>query len=205
MPKDSHREVCYHCYRPQSSCMCSFIHPVDTRTHFVLLMHPKEFKKTKNGTGHFTHLSLHNSALHIGINFTDHPVINTLINDPENCCYVLYPGEESLVLNETKIGEKGKRMVIFLIDATWPCSKAMLKASPNLDALPKVSFVHQKISGFHFKKQPQSYCLSTMESTLCLLKLLQEQHLESLGENALQHFLLPFEKMVGYQLSCEKH
>ena len=63
------REKCYRCYRPKSSCMCSHIHEIETNTKFIILMHPKEFKKTKNGTGRLTHLSLPNSHLFIGIDF----------------------------------------------------------------------------------------------------------------------------------------
>jgi DTW domain-containing protein YfiP len=48
-------------------------------------MHPKEFKKTKNGTGHFTHLSLPNSELFMGIDFSDNDrIITPLKNKLKN-------------------------------------------------------------------------------------------------------------------------
>lgn len=47
-------------------------------------MHPKEFKKTKNGTGHFTHLSLPNSELFMGIDFSDNDRINEIIETHES-------------------------------------------------------------------------------------------------------------------------
>jgi len=166
-------------------------------------MHPKEFKRTKNGTGHFTNLSLKQCEIFVGIDFTKHPKINQIIEDPSNICYVLYPHKKSMNLNEGKTGGEGKQTVIFLIDATWPCSKAILTASPNIDALQKISFTHEKVSGFTFKQQPQEYCLSTMESTLCILKLLQNQQIEDLESEKLKNFLLPFKKMVDYQLSCQ--
>jgi len=200
--KNEHRAVCYRCYRPENSCMCDYIVPVETETRFVILMHPKEFKKTKNGTGHFTHLSLPNSEIHIGVNFSKHTAINKIINDPENSCYVLYPHEKSIDLNEKPIGESLKKRVIFLIDSTWPCSRAILTASPNINGLQKVSFTHTKVSGFTFKRQPNDYCLSTMESTLCVLKLLNKHEVEKIAPQKLEGFLKPFEKMVEYQLSC---
>lgn len=167
-------------------------------------MHPKEFKRTKNGTGHFTNLSLELCEIFVGIDFTKHPKINQIIKDPSNLCYVLYPHEKSMNLNEEKIGGEGKQTVVFLIDATWPCSKAMLVASPNINTLQKVSFTHKEVSGFMFKQQPESYCLSTMESTLCLLKLLHSHQIEEIESEKLENFLLPFKKMVDYQLSCRK-
>jgi len=182
--------------------MCKYITPIKTKTRFIILMHPKEFKRTKNGTGHFTNLSLTHCEIHIGVDFSNSPTINHIIDDPNNHCYVLYPHEKSINLNEESVERSKRQNVIFLIDATWPCSRAMLTASPNIDLLQKVSFTHNEVSGFTFKQQPKEYCLSTMESTLCVLKLLNEKGLEEIDSKKLKHFLLPFEKMVAYQLSC---
>jgi DTW domain-containing protein YfiP len=164
-------------------------------------MHPKEFKRTKNGTGHFTNLSLKNCEMHVGIDFSQNKTINKIIDDPLNVCYVLYPSTASINLNETYIGKEKKNTVIFLIDATWPCSKAMLRVSPNLNSLQKISFRHRKVSHFTFKQQPEDHCLSTMESTLCVLELLNAQNLEQIDKKSLDDFLLPFENMIKYQLS----
>ncbi len=196
------RAICYSCYRPKSSCMCAYITAIDTNTRFVLLMHPKEFRKTKNGTGHFTNLSLKHCEIHVGIDFSTHKEINAMIDDENNACYVLYPSETSINLNESAIGREKKNTVLFLIDSTWPCSRAILRASDNLDKLEKVSFTHSKSSSFTFKEQPQDYCLSTMESTLCVLELLNVHKSEQIDKKVLENFLLPFEKMVAYQLSC---
>lgn len=182
--------------------MCEFITPIITHTKFVILMHPKEFRHTKNGTGHFTHLSLKNSELHVGIDFSNHPKINALLENPKNDCYVVYPSEQSMNLNTTTFEKNGRNRVLFLMDATWPCSKSMLLQSPNLDALKKISFTHKKSSSFTFKKQPKSYCLSTMESTLCVLELLNKNNEEDISSQHLNHFLRPFEKMVEYQVQC---
>ena len=202
--KNLNRAVCYRCYRPESSCMCKHIESIETETRFIILMHPKEFKRTKNGTGHFTHLSLPNSEIHIAVDFSEHTAINEIINNPENSCYVMYPHDTSINLNEKLIGEKSKQSVIFLIDSTWPCSRAILTASPNIDTLQKVSFTHTEVSGFTFKQQPKDYCLSTMESTLCVLKLLNKHKVEKITPQKIEGFLKPFEKMVEYQLSCVK-
>jgi len=194
------REICYECYRPHSSCMCEHVSVLETKTRFVILMHPKEYRKTKNGTGHFTNLSLKNCELHVGIDFQEHKEINAILDDPKNLCYVLYPSQNAINLNCTNITKEKKQTVIFLIDSTWPCSRAMLKASPNINELKKVSFTHTKNSEFIFKEQPNEYCLSTMESTLCLLELLNEHKIECLDQKSLKDFLLPFHKMVEYQV-----
>ena len=94
------REKCYECYRPKKSCMCEYIQKVDTNTRFIIIMHPKEFKKTKNNTGRFTHQSLPNSKIYIGIDFNHNDEINNIINDRNNACYVLYPGDDSIKHNK---------------------------------------------------------------------------------------------------------
>lgn len=183
--------------------MCAYITPIETKTRFIILMHPKEFRKTKNGTGHFTNLSLKNCEIIVGIDFSKHLSINEIINNPNNNCFALYPSSQSINLNKETIEIKNKNTVLFLIDSTWPCSRAILTESPNIDALKKVSFTHTKRSEFTFKEQPKEYCLSTMESTLCVLELLNSHYIEQIEHQKLDHFLLPFKKMVEYQLSYE--
>lgn len=196
------RDKCYKCYRPLSSCMCRYVHQIETKTKFVILMHPREFKKTKNGTGHFTHLSLINSSIYIGIDFSEHKEINDIINNPSNNCFILYPGVDTIKLNNQTIQEDYKTNIIFIIDSTWACSKKMLRVSKNLHNIPRVSFEHTKSSAFKIKTQPNSYCLSTIESTLCILELLNYHNIENIETNKLDNFLEPFNKMVEYQMNC---
>lgn len=185
--------------------MCRHVKPIATQTKFVILMHPKEFKKTKNGTGRLTHLSLPNSELYIEVDFSEHAAINALIEDNNNLCYVLYPGKKSINLNTRKIENQGKQIVIFIIDSTWACSVKMLRVSRNLQTLPRVSFTHSKTSQFLIKEQPQAYCLSTIESTLTVLELLHAQGIERIEEGAFEAFLDPFKAMVEYQIGCASH
>lgn len=185
--------------------MCKFIEKIDTNTMFVILMHPKEYRKTKNGTGHFTNLSLRNSKIFIGIDFTKHTEINNILSNPNLSSYVLYPGSETIKLNTQSIKKENKRNVIFIIDSTWPCSRKILKLSKNLDNLPKISFEHTKSSNFKIKTQPNDYCLSTIESTLCILELLNNHGIENISQKSFDNFLAPFNKMVTYQIDCAKN
>lgn len=179
--------------------MCEHIHPIDTKTKFIILMHPKEYRKTKNGTGHFTNKSLNNSEIHIGIDFTKNEKINKIVNDEKNECYILYPGKDSIPLNSQKIETK-KNIVLFLIDSTWACSKKMIRESKNLKNLKKVSFQSVKESNFRIKEQPAAYCLSTIETTQYILELLNNHSLENLEKKQIEDFTKPFDAMVEYQL-----
>ncbi|WP_294963877.1 tRNA-uridine aminocarboxypropyltransferase [Sulfurimonas sp.] len=190
------REKCYKCYRPTSSCMCKHVHNVKTKTKFVILMHPKEFKKVKNGTGHLTHLALQNSELFVGVDFSNHQKINEIIASHDS--YVLYPSKEALNISHNNPYTK-RDMAIFIIDSTWSCSLKMLRESKNLQALRHISFDSTKLSQFKIKQQPSEFCLSTIESTLSVLELLNKHEIEKILENDLEKFLNPFEKMIEYQ------
>ena len=199
------RQKCYSCYRPKSSCMCGHIRSIETKTKFIVLMHPKEFKKTKNGTGHLTHLSLPNSELFMGIDFSDNARINEIIATHES--FILYPSSHAINLShENPLSEKAlhvnKPMAIFLIDSTWACSLKMMRESKNLHALAHISFEPTKRSEFKIKEQPLEYCLSTMESTLTVLELLSHWQIETIKHAQLEAFLTPFHAMIDFQLAC---
>lgn len=182
-----------------SSCMCKYTTQLDTNTLFVILMHPKEFQKTKNGTGILTSLNLKNSIIYKGIDFSNHSQVNSIINDTNNECYILYPDTNAINISKTKLEKNNKQKVLFLIDSTWPCSRSILAKSKNLQTLAKMSFDSIKISQFKFKTQPNSYCLSTIETTQTILELLTKQGIENLKSNELENFIQPFAKMVSYQ------
>jgi DTW domain-containing protein YfiP len=166
-------------------------------------MHPKEFRKTKNNTGKITHKTLLNSKIFVGIDFSDNQEINSIINDTNNSCFILYPGLNSINLNNQTIQNK-KQNIIFLIDSTWACSRKILKVSTNLTSLPKISFNYENSSTYMFKKQPSTYCLSTIESTLVILKLLNKQKIEDTKKGFIDNFLIPFDKMVEFQIESSK-
>ena len=177
--------------------MCGYCHKIETQTKFVILMHPKEFKKVKNNTGHLTHLSLPNSELFVGIDFSDHRRINEIIQTHES--YILFPSKDAhdLCLTNPKTGKKN--VAIFLIDSTWGCTKKIYTQSTNLAKLPHLSFTTQKRSAYEIKTQPEAHFLSTIESTQVVLELLDKWGIESIGSKDLNNFTQPFFKMIAYQ------
>jgi DTW domain-containing protein YfiP len=177
--------------------MCGYFEHIDTDTKFVILMHPKEFKKVKNNTGHFTHQSLNNSELFVGIDFSEHKRINEIIATHES--YILFPSLNAVNLSETNPKRSDKPLAIFLIDSTWACTKKMFTLSKNLNTLKHMSFTTTKISQYEIKNQPDANYLSTIESTLVVLELLNDWKVERIKEAQLQGFLRPFEKMIAYQ------
>jgi DTW domain-containing protein YfiP len=197
------RIKCYKCMRPSSACICAHISPLRTKTRFIILMHPKEYKKEKNGTGHMTKLQLENSEIIVGVDFTNNIRVNEILNEEKSCSFLLYPGKDNFNLSIRKNSEinsfMGKNPHIFLLDGTWPCARKMLRLSKNLQELKRMSFDNKIKSKFIIKQQPESLCLSTIESVYTVLNLLKEVDLEQCETKS---FLIPFEKMIEYQLEC---
>ena len=187
--------------RPSCTCICEHISPLQTKTRFIILMHPKEYKKEKNGTGHMTNLQLENSEIIVGVDFTNNDRVNEILTKEKSCSFLLYPGKDNFNLSTRKSSEinsfMGNNPSIFLLDGTWPCARKMLKLSKNLQKLKRVSFNNKIKSKFIIKQQPESLCLSTIESVYTVLNLLKEGGLEQCET---KDFLIPFEKMIEYQL-----
>lgn len=174
-----------------------------TRTRFVLLMHPKEFKQEKAATGRLTHLCLANSEIQVGVEFDEHEAVQRLIADPENYPVLLYPGENAHDLSRGGLTPEmlqGRRLVVFLLDATWSCARKMLRVSPTLQRLPRVKFTASGRSRYLIKRQPQEGCLSTLEATHELLGALTASGLDQYDDPA--QLLGLFDRMQEHQIRC---
>lgn len=194
------RPRCHTCRRPRATCLCDRITPVSTRTHFVLLTHPREFKKTRIGTGRITHLSLSCSEVHVGIDFRRHGRVNALINHPDTDCRLLYPGPDAQNLGRGEYRPHPARLpVFFLIDSTWACARQVLRRSANVRGLPRVGFEVTAPSGFTIKRQPRPECLATVEAAHRCLTLLSANGHEDFGPEDGRLMLSPFQRILEIQ------
>lgn len=186
--------------RPRDSCLCPGEPPMETRTRIVLLMHPMEWKNERCNTGRLTSLNLANSEIIPGLAFGENPRYRALVDDPDNYCCLLYPGKDSVNLSKEGFppGLPGeRRLVVFLIDATWACSKAVLRESPCLLKLPRLMFTPSEPSRYYIKRQPASYCLSTLEATHEILLALEGAGLDSYPDK--ERLIDVFMRMQAYQ------
>ena len=197
------RETCYRCFWPKHLCWCDTIQPMSTRTRFVFLMHPKEFKQEKAATGRLTHLCLANSEIQMGIAFDEHPAVRDLLHDPRYFPVLVYPGPDAVNLSApgATLPELGNRqLLVILLDATWSCARKMLKLSPSLQRLPRIMFTPSAPSRFVIKQQPQEGCLSTLETTHELLLALEQRGLDQYPRP--DQLLGLFQRMQDFQIRC---
>jgi DTW domain-containing protein YfiP len=198
MQNKPYRETCWQCVQTKELCLCTHVHKFATKTHFVILIHPKEYKKEKIGTGRLTHASLPNSSLIVGIDFSNNDKVNQIINNSENQCLLLYPGENAVKTSELQ-STTHKKLIIFILDGTWACARKMYNRSQNLQTLAKISITPTAPSLFIIKQQPKSLCLSTMEAAIYVLKDLEQAKIEI--NHDWDKMLTPFKLMIQRQIT----
>ena len=190
---------------------------------FVFLMHPKEAYHQHTGTGRLASLSLPDSEIIVGVDFSENRRLSQLLSDSQYFPLVLYPADDaytaqSLALHQAlehggggeregaqALGQAtgSKRLLVIVVDATWFFAKKMLRLSPNVRSLPKLSFQRQYHSGFTFTRQPAAGCVSTIE--LCY-PLIRELQAAGLVDAALDPspLMAVFRRMVDFQLAAEQ-
>lgn len=194
---------CPVCFKSKASCLCEYIKPFDSQIKFVLLMHPKEARQMRTGTGRLTKLTLLNSEVIIGEEFSNNERLKELLADNQYFPLLLYPGVDAYTAKELKPLVTDKKLLIIVIDGTWFLANKMIRLSPNLKELNKISFTSGYRSQFKFKHQPQEECLSTIESCYYLIKELQESEVISSSFSP-EPLMEVFNRMVDFQLECEQ-
>ncbi|MBI2522192.1 MAG: DTW domain-containing protein [Bdellovibrio sp.] len=162
LPEMAGRTVCVKCLRPHSCCFCDSIVPFESQSSLRILMHPKEARKEKVGTGRLANLCCVQSKIIVGVNFSQNPEVQQILNDKQYFPILLYPGEGAHNLSHGPLPFHQlsyQRPLFFVIDGTWPCAKTMMRESEVLHPLPRVSFDNSKVSRFAIKQQPLSNCL----------------------------------------------
>jgi len=197
-------ERCYKCFKPASNCLCRFTKELDPGVKFVFLMHPKEAKRNRTGTGQLAHISLKDSEIIQGLDFSQNTRLQELLHDPKYFPMMMYPGEEAW--NAKKEGFKetvGDRIpLIIILDATWFCAKKMIEHNPFLLEYPRLSFFGDYRSIFTFKHEPRPEYISTIESCYYMIKELQTCDLADTSVDP-EPLMNVFKEMIKFQLTAE--
>jgi DTW domain-containing protein YfiP len=127
--------------------------------------------------------------------------VQALINDPKNYPVLLYPGREAHDLSRGGLPAAdfaGRRLVVFLLDATWRLVRPMLRQSLSLQRLPRIMFSGAAPSRYIIKRQPEPGCLSTLEATHELLVALDRAGLDDYTQP--EQLLGLFQRMQEFQI-----
>ena len=199
------RQLCTRCIQPDFSCYCAHLSPFDPLMKFVILIHPIEAKR-RIATGRMSHLTLENSHLIMGQNYSHHDEVNAILNDPQFFSVMLYPGQNSknlsaMTMNErTLLFPEHKKLAVFVIDGTWATAKKMVRQSENLQSLPRLCFTPPGPSNFRVRKQPHEFCYSTIEAIHHTIELLGPTQGFATQSREHDHLTHVFHTMVERQL-----
>lgn len=200
-----YRELCVICLQPKFSCYCEHIQQFNAEIDFVILIHPIEVHR-RIATGRMSHLTLKNSHLIMGQDYSENSQVNFLLEDPRRHCVMLYPGRNSDNLTPLSDSERsalfpvGKRLTIFVIDGTWATARRTVRQSKNLHALPRICFSPEKPSSFRVRKQPHAACYSTIEAIHHTIELVGKTQGFDVEGREHDKLLYVFDKMVERQL-----
>ena len=164
-------------------------------------MHPKEAFRQRTGTGRLAHLSLPDSEILVGVNFSENTRLCALLSDSAYYPLLLYPGSNALTAQSDclKTAANHKRLLIIIVDATWFFAKKIIRLSENLHDLPKLSFKNAYRSQFLFKHQPAPECLSTIESCYYLIRELNDAGIIR-QETDTEPLMRVFKTMIRFQI-----
>jgi len=165
------RACCPTCLRPQSTCICQWIAPVESKAAVLLLQHPMEANNAKN-TARLLHLSLPGSTLAVGEKFDD-AALSALLDGSRRpvLLYPETPGDASLGIApappfEPAWADDPAGLLLVVLDATWRKSRKMLYLNPALQALPRLALRDVPASQYHIRKAHAPGQLSTFEATV---------------------------------------
>ena len=203
------REFCRACNRPAVTCFCQMVLPFKSQpAQFALIVHPYEARSTV-GTAWILRRSIANlrwfrskgRSLDADAGFLE------ALRAPATVPLLLYPGGQAFNLSQASdhawqgLVPGSRRPLFFVLDGTWSQATIMLRDSPRLRSLPRVSFDPVRASEYAFKTQPRSACLSSVEGVYRVIELLAARGWGTLPEHREHDRMMEiFRKMVGFQV-----
>lgn len=202
--KPQYRTLCVTCTQPNFSCYCHLIQPFESFINFVILIHPIEAKR-RIATGRMSYLSIKDSHLIKGQDYTENNKVNDLIADTNYHSMILYPGRNSQNLSTMTVQQRqqmtprDKKLRLFVIDGTWATARKMVRQSTNISTLPRICFSPTTPSSFRVRKQPHAGCYSTIEAVHHTIELMKPVQAEA-DTRPHDQLLKVFDYMVEKQL-----
>ncbi len=157
-----------------------------------MLQHPDEARNPK-GTAIIAELGLEQYACFQGEDFSQHAGLNEILKKDFGKIAVLYPAEGAEVLTRSADSDGTiKRLIV--IDATWPKARKIWQLNPQLHPLPCYRCEPGMDSNYRIRKAPSEGQLSTLESIVWTLSVLEGD------AQRYQPLLDLFAQMIDFQI-----
>lgn len=160
------RFTCPQCERPKKTCLCPYIKVQCNKKNLIIIRHPNEISHPK-GTGILAHKTFQNSIL-LNSDFLEDLAL--LLNDKYAC--LLYPEQENEEIKELSSEDDFDTLIV--VDSTWRKAKRIFQNNKELNAIPKRHLPTNLHSINYMRKNPKKYFLSTFESSLYALEIIEQ-------------------------------
>lgn len=183
------REMCYRCFKPRVDCVCSDVQIVDNRTSVIVVQHPRE-RNHPFGTERFARLGLRRVQVRVW-DPNDADAVSAVSQLPPNTA-LLYPSPEAREVGSLQPFERPDHIVV--VDGTWHQAKKLVRKASWLRSLPRIRLAPTAPSEYRVRRQPRADCLSTIEATVALLRVLEPD------TSGLEGLLAAFRLMIDRQI-----
>ncbi|MBI5534330.1 MAG: DTW domain-containing protein [Deltaproteobacteria bacterium] len=190
----SGRPTCPVCSRPTRVCYCSRVQRLDTRTHVLILQHPRE-RKVGINTARIASLCLPNSEFCRGVDFSADPIVQRALHDPARPAALLFPGDDAI---DVRAHPPQGDVTLVVLDGTWWQAAKLLKSNRSLQELPRYGLTPGHPSRYRIRKQPAENCVATIEALAEVLGVIEGD------PERMDKLLIPFDAMVQMQLELTR-
>ncbi|MBN3495099.1 tRNA-uridine aminocarboxypropyltransferase [Vibrio neptunius] len=176
------------------NCVCKYLPNINVPAHLAILMHENECQRETN-TGQWLLKTVHPSSQHIWQRKQPCSELAQLINHEGYQPLLLFPGQDSLPINQITrhTEQKAHKPLFIILDGTWQEARKMLRKSPWLQALPKVHLAPASTSNYQLRRNQDEGHLCTLEVGAEIIGSLgQEPQAEHLRQ-FLSHYMKAFQ------------
>lgn len=163
-PIELGRPFCYRCHKPRVTCICRLVSRVQNRTPVWIVQHPRE-QFHPIGTARIARLGL--EQVEVDVRHRDRT--GPPRGFPEGAA-LLYPGKTARDLST--LGQCPPKALV-LLDGTWPHARRLFRDNPWLHGLERYGLVPPEPSRYRIRKEPAPQCVSTIESVVYALSLIE--------------------------------
>jgi DTW domain-containing protein YfiP len=177
--------------RPQPSCVCDLVQPVDHRTRVLIIQHGAE-RRHPFGTVRLARLGLRNAEVYVSAR--DHEGKNHCPPRELPGAALLYPSHGATRLD--LMPEPPKTLVV--LDGTWSTAGKLRRDSPWLQALPTVALAPTQPGRYRIRRAPRPEVqLSTIEAIVAALQAIEPEN------SALGGLIEAFDRMIDRQIELK--
>jgi DTW domain-containing protein YfiP len=174
---NTRRLSCAVCLRPQQTCICQWVAPVEHDVEVLILQHPMEVTNAK-GSARLLHLSLPGSKLIVGEAFAAAELQQLLAGKTNVLLYPDTAADQSLGIPSPPAfdpawQDQPSSLRLVVLDGTWRKSRKMLYLNPLLQQLPRLPLRNTPPSHYLIRKAHAPDQLSTLEASCYALMQLE--------------------------------